>query len=95
MKQMGTHCVSGPVPSLPAATSPSGDPAKVPGKGWFSLNTLQPPQGIAEQPARKQGRRDRPGDRQTDSMLGVIQTKQQCPEQLPNMYLGKISPGCG
>lgn len=34
-------------------------------------------------------------DRQADGMLGVVQTKQQCPEQLPSMYLGKISPGCG
>lgn len=84
-----------PVPPLPVATSPLGGSAKVPEKVCFLPNTRRPPPGIAEPPAQKQGRRDRPGDRQTDSMLGVVQTKQQCPEQLPHMYLGKTSPGCG
>lgn len=51
---------------LPAAMSPLGGPAKVPGKGWFLTKTLWPPWGIAAQPARKRGHADRPGDVQTD-----------------------------
>lgn len=88
--QMGMSCIPAVMPPLPMALSPLGGAEE---------HLAVSPWPHSGHPGEQQRNRLESGvletDRQTDSMLGVVQTKQQCPEQLPNMYLGKILPGGG